>query len=314
MTWLMPKYLHILAKSHVDLSIIILYNICMSIEVFFTDDASWVLNEAGVFLRSKPVEHNLILTLLHARIARCEPGRYWVAMNSNEAVGVIVQFPLSSRVIITPMESEVVRTVVDAISDSNIVLPGVGGEAATAACFAGEWAERSKCPVFPFLGLRLYEVDKVQVSSDARGHLRKAVSNDRELLIDWVSRFSVDTGEQERTSDEKELQKRKITAAQTVNNYLSDGHFWLYENTAPVSMVSRTTAVADVVQVRFVYTPQEYRNRGYATACVGKISKQIRDEGNRCILYTDLCNPISNTIYRRLGYRAVTEAIQYRFE
>ena len=38
------------------------------------------------------------------------------------------------------------------------------------------------------------------------------------------------------------------------------------------------------------------------------------DEGHRCILYTDLGNPISNSVYRRIGYRAVAEGIQYRFE
>ena len=286
----------------------------MGIEVFFSDDASWVMNEARVFLSSEPVDHNLILTLLHTRIARCEPGRYWVATNSNEIVGVVVQSPLNSRVLITPMTSEVVFAVVNAISDANIALPGVAGEAATTACFAGEWAERHKSPVFPFLGLRLYEVNGVQEASDVKGHFRKAVLDDRELLIDWVSRFSVDIGEKENTSDDDELQKRKITSSHIVDSYLSDEHLWLWEDTEPVSMVARTTAVVGVVQVRLVYTPQEYRNLGYATACVSKISKQIRDEGNRCILYTDLCNPISNAIYRRIGYRAVAEAIQYRFE
>lgn len=286
----------------------------MAIEVFFSDDASWVLNEANVFLSSEPVHHNLTLSLLQTRIDDREPGRYWVATNSKGVVGVVVQSPLNSRALITPMTSEVVPAVVNAISEANVALPGVAGDAATTACFAGEWAERHKSPVFPFLGLRLYEVNEVQESSAVSGHFRKAVLDDRELLIDWVSRFSVDIGEQENTSDDEELQKRKVTSSRIVNRHLSAEHLWLWEDTEPVSMVARTTAVARVVQVRLVYTPQENRSRGYATACVGKISKQIRNEGNRCILYTDLCNPISNAIYRRIGYRAVAEAIQYRFE
>ena len=55
----------------------------MAIEVFYSDDAGWVLDKAKVFLRSKPVHHNLILTLLHARVAHYEPGRYWVATDGN---------------------------------------------------------------------------------------------------------------------------------------------------------------------------------------------------------------------------------------
>jgi hypothetical protein len=63
-----------------------------------------------------------------------------------------------------------------------------------------------------------------------------------------------------------------------------------------------------------VYTPPENRRRGYAAACVYGISKYCTEAGYRCVLYTDLGNPTSNAIYRRIGYRAVAEAIHYRFE
>jgi predicted GNAT family acetyltransferase len=32
------------------------------------------------------------------------------------------------------------------------------------------------------------------------------------------------------------------------------------------------------------------------------------------MLYTDLANPTSNSIYRRIGYRAVAEVLRYGFE
>ena len=48
--------------------------------------------------------------------------------------------------------------------------------------------------------------------------------------------------------------------------------------------------------------------------CVHALSSRLRDAGYRCILYTDLANPTSNSIYRRIGYRAVAEALRYRFE
>jgi predicted GNAT family acetyltransferase len=62
-----------------------------------------------------------------------------------------------------------------------------------------------------------------------------------------------------------------------------------------------------------VYTPPEHRGRGYAQACVGELSRQMRAEGQRCMLFADLGNPVSNSIYRRLGYRAVVELLKYRF-
>ena len=79
-------------------------------------------------------------------------------------------------------------------------------------------------------------------------------------------------------------------------------------------MAARTVPVEGVTRVQLVYTPPENRKRGYASVCVARLSKRIRDEGQRCILYTDLGNPVSNSVYRRIGYSAVAEAIQYRFE
>jgi predicted GNAT family acetyltransferase len=62
-----------------------------------------------------------------------------------------------------------------------------------------------------------------------------------------------------------------------------------------------------------VYTPPKLRQHGYAGACVGAMSAELVARGLRCILYTDLANPTSNSIYRKLGYEAVAELVRYRF-
>ena len=48
-------------------------------------------------------------------------------------------------------------------------------------------------------------------------------------------------------------------------------------------------------------------------ACVGFVSRQMVDAGLRCVLYTDLDNPTSNSVYRSLGYRAISENVRYEF-
>ena len=47
-----------------------------------------VLDRAGRFLTDDPVLSNVVLTLLHARVADPEPGRYWVASSSGNVTGV----------------------------------------------------------------------------------------------------------------------------------------------------------------------------------------------------------------------------------
>ncbi len=79
-------------------------------------------------------------------------------------------------------------------------------------------------------------------------------------------------------------------------------------------MAGRLDAVAGVERIGPVYTPPDRRGRGYASAVVAGVSRSALDAGHRCILYTDLENPTSNAIYRAIGYRAVAEALQYRFD
>ena len=275
----------------------------MAIEVSFSDNAGWVLDKAKVFLNSKPVHHNVILTLLHARVESFKPGRYWVAMDGNAVVGVVFQSPLNFQALVTPMEPNIVHSVVNAISEAKVKLPGVGGDAATAAHFAGQWAERQKSAVVPFMGQRIYEVDKVKVPIGVEGHLRKAVLGDQDLLIDWVRRFYADT-----------TGVRESEAEGLVDARLRAGQLWLWDSAGPVSMAGLTPPIEGVVRVQLVYTPPENRSKGYASACVASLSKQVRDEGHHCILYTDLGNPISNSVYRRIGYNVVVEGIRYRFE
>ena len=74
-------------------------------------------------------------------------------------------------------------------------------------------------------------------------------------------------------------------------------------------MASASLPAAGVTRVQHVYTPPERRGAGYATACVEHMSRELADRGLRCVLYTDLRNPTSNAIYRRIGYEAVAEVL-----
>ena len=84
----------------------------MVTKVSYSEDPAWVLAEAKPFLASDPIRHNLILSLLHARVANPEPGRYWVAKEGDKAVGVIFQSPLNYPAVITPMDTGIILPVV----------------------------------------------------------------------------------------------------------------------------------------------------------------------------------------------------------
>jgi RimJ/RimL family protein N-acetyltransferase len=275
----------------------------MDIKVVFSEDPPFVLSEAGEFLHSQPVLHNVVLSILHERIHESEPGRYWMARQGDKTVGVVVQSPLRFAATLTPMGQQVVRAMVDTIVEAGVSLPGVNGEAATAAGFAGHWTERRKSGAMPFEGNRIYEFLEAGEVPDVNGRFRQAGSTDRDLMIAWIRAFQIETGEPD---DDTEVR---------VDRWLTGGHIWLWEDCGKtVAMAAGREPVAGVVRVSGVYTPPEVRNRGYGTACVSALSNRFSGAAYRCILYTDLGNPTSNSVYRRIGYRAVAEALRYRFE
>ena len=275
----------------------------MGINVLFSEDPAFVLNRTGVFLSSQPVLHNLILTILHARVAQGDPGRYWMAVQREDTVGVVVQSPLTFPATLTPMEPPVTTAMADAIAEAGVALPGINGEAATAALFAGQWSERSKSAATPFQGNRLYEFLESGQAPEIEGKLRQAGPIDRSLMILWTRAFQQEIGE---SANDTELR---------VDRGLAARQLWLWDRSGEtVSMAVSREPVHGVVRLSGVYTPPDKRRHGYAAACVHALSKQLGDAGYRCILYTDLSNPTSNSIYRRIGYRAVAEALRYRFE
>lgn len=270
--------------------------------VDFSNDAAETLRSASEFLESNPVAHNLILTLLHQRASSGDPGRYWVVREDTGVVGVVFQSPLDMRATCTPMPAAATRAAVEAIAADRIELPGIDGESVTSSIFAGHWTEVCHTGALPVLGMRLHKLGELTLPSGVSGHLRLAGPDDATLVLQWADAFTDDVDEPRPQPDmvQARVDQREIAL------WESDG--------APVCMSGRSPAMAGVVRIGPVYTPPEHRRRGYAAACVGAHSKEAVDDGLTCVLYTDLHNATSNSVYRSLGYRAVGEIVRYEFD
>jgi predicted GNAT family acetyltransferase len=272
----------------------------VALTAVFVDRPQTVIELAGDLLSSEPVVNNLILSLLADRVAYPQPGRYWVATDDRGPVGVVFQSPLDFPAAVTPMPVDAVDTVVAAIGAAGVTLPGVAGEAATVARFAGQLTELTGTGAEPFNGQRIYELEGVPALGKAAGHLRRAEAADCQLILDWMHGFNEETGERRLL---EEILARRVAA----------GQFWLWQDGDACSVAAHTVPVAGVTRIQAVYTPPALRGRGYAGACVSALSARLHDAGHRSILYTDLANPISNRLYRRIGYRARVECLRYRF-
>jgi predicted GNAT family acetyltransferase len=267
-----------------------------------TGDVAEVLADAGAFLAADPVRNNVVRSLLAIRVTHPEPGDYWIVERRGDVVGLVFRSPLDYLAALTPMDAAAVASAVDAMAAAGVTLPGVNGDATTAARFAGAWAARTKSPATPVRGQRIFEVTAVVPPRPTTGRLRDATADDRDLLVDWVEAFHA------------EIDEGPVGgAAIHVDRRLEGGLLRLWDDGGPVSLAGITAPVDATVRIGPVYTPPAARGRGYASALVAAVSQEVLDRGGRCILYTDLDNPTSNAIYRAIGYRVVEEVLRYRF-
>jgi uncharacterized protein len=190
------------------------------------------------------------------------------------------------------------------LRESGILPPAVVAPRAIAERFSLLWSRASQQPARVAQQQRLYALTEVRPLHSARGALRRADESDGELVAKWMAAFDAEalgemTPEQASATAERRIAAREI---------------YLWEDSQPRAMAARARPTRGTVAVNAVYTPRDGREHGYATACVLHLSRALLDEGFRmCVLFTDLANPTSNSVYTRIGYAPVCDFSLYRF-
>lgn len=156
---------------------------------------------------------------------------------------------------------------------------------------------------------RIYELEKVNPDIKQFGVVRLLNDRDMYFFPYWLEAFivAVSYGKTEMSIPQNEEMYRYRLSTKKLYVLEVDG--------VPVSMAGYTREMKSAIGIGFVYTPPYYRGKGYASSCVARISQMALDKGyRRCVLYTDLLNPTSNSIYQKIGYKAVCDSLMLEFE
>ena len=182
-------------------------------------------------------------------------------------------------------------------------LEGVTGPDRSAADFAAAWSKLSGVPPRVGMRLRIHETRGVTDSGLGRppGRLRKAMDDDLARLCAWTETFVAEAKLPE-----------KVDARAVVAGGIKSGRLHVWDDEGPASMAAWAGKTPSGVRLNFVYTPPERRGKGYATACVSALTRQQLEQGSSfCWLYTDLSAGASPNIFKRIGYRPVSDVTEY---
>ncbi|NOQ71183.1 MAG: hypothetical protein GQ574_04215 [Crocinitomix sp.] len=273
----------------------------MSISVFYFETPLPAYEMAKSFLEQRPILNNLNLTLLEERISKPQPGRYWVVTKGEDVVGFSLQSPLNYGINLAFMDGEIISELVKFIALQKFDIPFVNGDSLSASLFAGYWTESHNSGAIPELGMRIYEKEKQNPIEHTNGTMRQAVDEDLDLLTSWTKEFIEATGGL--NTDVRDVVKAR----------LKEERFWIWEDKGPVSFVCISNPVHGVVRVQMVFTPKAERGKLYARSCVNELSNSLLLKNQRVMLYADLGNPISNFVFRSVGFGSKVDCLKYVF-
>jgi hypothetical protein len=186
-----------------------------------------------------------------------------------------------------------------------IMTPGVQAAVDVGTPFANAWERLSGCTLRERMAMTLYAAEDVNAIVSPGGEFRAATMDDLQTLADFVEQFS------------RDISEPVIDPAGHATTLIQQERLfvWVDEAGEIVSMAAWAGPTPNGVRVNHVFTPPALRGRGYATACVAKLTLFLLASGRRFVcLFADSTNVTSNGIYRRIGYRPLGEQKQIWFE
>jgi uncharacterized protein len=264
------------------------------------------------FLLANEAEHCLILGLCSTLIK--QPGYYQnpylTVIEENDIVqAAALMTPPHNLTLSLTGHPEVFRLFANDLYSDFKTLPGVSSTPELCQRFAEEWQQISGQAFHRSMQERIYRLDKVNPVTGVAGQFRRALDSDRPLLTEWIIAFEKEAFGEVMTGAER-LEKM-VNAILT--SPIRGVYFW--EDGEPVSFAGYGNPTLNGVRIGPVYTPPEYRGRGYASACVAALSQYLLDSGRKFVtLFTDLANPTSNHIYQAIGYNPVSDFDVLEFE
>ena len=183
-------------------------------------------------------------------------------------------------------------------------IPSIQGLTANAVAFADTWREVTGAHTTVELEERLYRLGNFLAPPDVIGQARLANRSDADLLTGWFDQFHV-----EAFGFVFDLDAR----LSSLTHMLESGSqvlLWTLDDT-PVSMARLHPNVAAMSRIGPVFTPPTLRGQGYGSAVTAAAAQHALLTGAKhVVLFADLANPVSNSIYRRIGFEPVARTVE----
>jgi predicted GNAT family acetyltransferase len=283
------------------------------VEALQLDDAARFLAEAEPLLLPDEARHNLILGIAaNIRDGLYEDVGLWIVQDEAAISAAALRTRPFNLILARPRSKPALAALAEAVAAED--LPGVVGGEPEVHEFAELWSRHTGRSARTSMRQGIYALERLEPPPATPGAARVATVADRELALGWLIAFGAEAFHEGGPGPDQAgamLDRRLSAPTAGILLWEDDGE--------PVSLAGWGGPTPNGIRIGPVYTPPELRGRGYGTAVTAALSQRLLDgrlfDGGRrfCFLYTDLANPTSNAIYKRIGYVRVAESAEIVF-
>jgi uncharacterized protein len=276
-----------------------------ALELTVYEDARQFAAEADAFLNAEEAANSMI-AVPAARMASKpnddDIGSYMALVRDGVTVVAAAFHGASGGILLTAAPVEAVALFAVDLAARGRRPKGVVGPLNACEAFAGVWREHTQQVHALRYHLRHFELRSAPARAASAGCLRLPDKGESALLAQW----------QLAIIDELALPDDRERALRNLEQRVARGLIRVWDAGGAAAFAG-FREVADIARIAPVYTPPQLRGRGYASAMVTELARELFAAGKRAIfLTTDAANPTSNAIYRRIGFRPVAD--HYHFD
>jgi uncharacterized protein len=271
-------------------------------------DAQTLLSTYASYLEQEEVQHSVILSACEKAAEVGGAINCWLVSDRAGPRLIAVQNP-GATLALSSGAADDASTFATALPSHSLRFPGVTGPRDVASAFAARWSTLASQAIIESIDLVHYAVSRVVLPSCVTGRLRLAQREECHLLATWLSGFERDAlRPSEPKSDE-------AAAREKASHLITSGRMFVWDVRGQPVAQAAISGTKRVPRITAVYTPPEYRGKGYGSALIAHLSQLQIEAGRKlCCLYADTSNPVANAIYQRIGYRPVGRSRLYVME
>lgn len=258
------------------------------------------------FYASDPVRHTLAITVMNRFLEDPTIAPVMLTVRRDGVLYGVAFRTAPWPLIVSGLPADAAASAAELLTELDPYLTGVNGPRERAEAFGAAWTARTGVAGREVMASRLYELGDLRLPA-VPGRATTATEADVELLVRWRKEFHAEALGHEHQLDRAEEQIRQGMAR-------GDGQIIWEHDGHPVAWANVSLPSGRMSRVGPVYTPPAQRGRGYGSAVTAAAARWAHDAGaEHVLLFTDLANPTSNSIYQKIGFRPVFDSTEIEF-